>query len=229
MIFQEPMTSLNPVLTIGQQVMESVRHHERANPATARERAVQMLTEVGIPDARRRLDAYPHHFSGGMRQRVMIAMALICNPVLLIADEPTTALDVTTQAQILDLMLDLKARRPGAAILLITHDLCVVAERCDRVIVMYGGLIQEVAPVQELFDTPLHPYTRGLIGSIAHAVKKGTRLPSIPGNVPSIFDFPGGCRFHPRCAQAVARCRSEATTLREVLPGHWVRCHEARP
>ncbi len=225
MIFQEPATSLNPVFTVGMQVAESARFHEGLSRAAALERAVEMLDRVGIPDARKRLADYPHQFSGGMRQRVMIAMALICRPALLIADEPTTALDVTIQAQILDLMKDLQSRREGASILLITHDLAVVAETCDRVIVMYGGLIQEIAPIEEIFDDPRHPYTRGLLSSIPRMRGKGRPLAAIPGNVPGIFDMPEGCRFHPRCPEAVDRCRTEAPSLREAGPGHGVRCH----
>jgi peptide/nickel transport system ATP-binding protein len=225
MIFQEPMTSLNPVFTIGMQVMESLLFHEDIDKAQAVERAVEVLTQVGIPDARKRLNDYPHQFSGGMRQRVMIAMALICRPALLIADEPTTALDVTIQAQILDLMKDLQAEREGAAILLITHDLAVVAETCDRVIVMYGGKIQEVAEITDLFDNPQHPYTQGLLNSIPHMQDKGKPLEAIPGNVPSIFDFPDGCRFNTRCPKVEDRCYTEEPELREVAPGHCVRCH----
>ena len=187
MIFQEPMTSLNPVFTIGMQVTEVILQHEEVSQEDANRRAVEILTEVGIPDAARRMTQYPHHLSGGMRQRVMIAMALVLNPDLLIADEPTTALDVTIQAQILDLMLQLKARRPGAAILLITHNLAVVAETCDRVAVMYGGKIQEVAPVTRLFENPLHPYTQGLLGSIPRVDgARAKRLNVIPGTVPGI-------------------------------------------
>src|SRR3954447_4728375 len=189
MIFQEPMTSLNPVFTIGMQVTEVILQHERVSQEEANRRAIDILTEVGIPDAARRMTQYPHHLSGGMRQRVMIAMALVLNPDLLIADEPTTALDVTIQAQILDLMLELKERRPGAAILLITHNLAVVAETCDRVAVMYGGKIQEVAPVARLFENPLHPYTQGLLGSIPSVDgPRARRLTVIPGTVPSILD-----------------------------------------
>ena len=227
MVFQEPMTSLNPVFPIGMQVAEAVRVNEGASRAEARERAVRILTEVGIPDAARRLDDYPHQFSGGMRQRVMIATALIRNPALLIADEPTTALDVTIQAQILDLMLDLQARRPESAILLITHDLAVVAGMCHRVIVMYAGRVQEVAHTRALFDAPLHPYTRGLLRSSPHAAVKGRRMEAIPGNVPAITNLPAGCRFHNRCALVVDRCRAEEPALRELRPGHWVRCHRA--
>ena len=225
MIFQEPTTSLNPVFTVGMQVAESVRFHEGLSKAAALERAVEMLDRVGIPDARKRLADYPHQFSGGMRQRVMIAMALICEPTLLIADEPTTALDVTIQAQILDLMRELQSRREGASILLITHDLAVVAETCDRVIVMYGGLIQEVATIEEIFDDPRHPYTRGLLNSIPRMHGRGSPLTAIPGNVPGIFDFPEGCRFNSRCAEVMDRCKTEVPALREVRPGHGVRCH----
>ncbi len=225
MIFQEPMTSLNPVFTIGMQVAEALRFHEDIPKDEAERRAAEVLTQVGIPDAARRLKDYPHQFSGGMRQRVMIAMALICKPALLIADEPTTALDVTIQAQILDLMKDLQSHRPGASILLITHDLAVIAETCDRVIVMYGGQIQEVAPITALFDDPRHPYTRGLLASIPHVQDKGQRLEAIPGNVPSIFDFPEGCRFNTRCSEVVDRCKTEVPDLHVVGDGHCVRCH----
>ncbi len=225
MIFQEPMTSLNPVFTIGRQVSESLIQHEGLSKKEALQRAVEVLSQVGIPDAARRLKHYPHQFSGGMRQRVMIAMALICQPALLIADEPTTALDVTIQAQILDLMQDLQKRREGASILLITHDLAVIAETCDRVIVMYGGKIQEVAPVEALFDDPQHPYTKGLLGSIPHAQDKGQPLEAIPGMVPSIFDYPPGCRFQSRCAHVMDRCRSEEPQLQTYRSGHQVRCH----
>jgi oligopeptide/dipeptide ABC transporter ATP-binding protein len=226
MIFQEPMTSLNPVFTVGMQVAETVQRHEGLARAAARARAAEMLTRVGIPDAERRLDDYPHQFSGGMRQRVMIAMALICDPSLLIADEPTTALDVTIQAQILDLIQDLQRER-GTAVMLITHDLAVVAETCQRVIVMYGGKIQEAAPVIELFDRPLHPYTRGLMASIPDRTERGQPLTAIPGNVPSIFEFPSGCRYRTRCPLAFDRCASEEPDLREIAPGHQVRCHLA--
>jgi peptide/nickel transport system ATP-binding protein len=225
MIFQEPMTSLNPVATIGKQVCESVILHEALNKAEAEERAVKVLTQVGIPDARKRLKDYPHQFSGGMRQRVMIAMALICQPKLLIADEPTTALDVTIQAQILDLMKNIQTERPGSSTILITHDLSVIAETCDRVIVMYGGLIQEMATTSDLFRDPKHPYTRGLMGSIPHEEDRGKPLYAIPGNVPSIMDFPKGCRFCTRCDVVMERCETEEPELREVSPGRFVRCH----
>ena len=225
MIFQEPMTSLNPVFTIGRQVSESLIHHEGLSKKEALARAVEVLDQVGIPDPAKRLKHYPHQFSGGMRQRVMIAMALICGPKLLIADEPTTALDVTIQAQILDLMKDLQKTREGASILLITHDLAVIAETCDRVIVMYGGKIQEVAPVMELFDNPQHPYTKGLLGSIPHAQDKGKPLEAIPGMVPSIFEYPAGCRFQSRCTKVMDRCKTEEPKLQKIGEGHEVRCH----
>jgi oligopeptide/dipeptide ABC transporter ATP-binding protein len=226
MIFQEPMTSLNPVFTIGMQLMEVVQQHERVSDTEARHRATEILTEVGIPDAARRLTQYPHHLSGGMRQRVMIAMALVLNPDLLIADEPTTALDVTIQAQILDLMLQLKERRPGAAILLITHNLAVVAETCDRVAVMYGGKIQEVAPVTRLFENPLHPYTQGLLGSIPRVEgARAERLTVIPGTVPSILDMPVGCKFVTRCPRRFEPCPDIEPALVEWEPEHFVRCH----
>lgn len=231
MIFQEPMTSLNPVYTIGMQLMETVMAHEQVNEDEARDRAIEMLRAVGIPDPARRLKEYPHQFSGGMRQRVMIAMALICNPALLIADEPTTALDVTIQAQILDLMLQLKEKRKEAAILLITHDLAVVAETCNRVVVMYGGKIQEVADVNELFDNPLHPYTQGLLESIPlpERDRGKKRLKAIPGNVPSILELPVGCKFCTRCPVKIDICDTVEPELVEVRPGHFVRCHLVKP
>jgi len=226
MIFQEPMTSLNPVFTIGMQVTEVILQHEQVSQEEANRRAIDILTEVGIPDAARRMTQYPHHLSGGMRQRVMIAMALALNPDLLIADEPTTALDVTIQAQILDLMLQLKARRPGAAILLITHNLAVVAETCDRVAVMYGGKIQEVAPVTRLFENPLHPYTQGLLGSIPSVDgPRAKRLEVIPGTVPSILDMPAGCKFVTRCPRRFEPCADQEPPLLEMEPDHFVRCH----
>jgi peptide/nickel transport system ATP-binding protein len=229
MIFQEPMTSLNPVFTIGMQVMETVREHEGLSESAAFERAVAVLEQVGIPAARSRMKDYPHQFSGGMRQRVMIAMALICNPLVLIADEPTTALDVTIQAQILDLMLALKASRPEAALLLITHDLAVVAETCERVIVMYGGKVQEIGPATALFAAPGHPYTRGLMNSLPSLDRKGARLEPIPGIVPSILELPPGCKFATRCSEVFARCELEEPPLHQVGPGHFVRCHLAEP
>jgi peptide/nickel transport system ATP-binding protein len=228
MIFQEPMTSLNPVLTVGHQIAESVRIHTGANAAAARARAAEMLRLVKIPDPERRLDDYPHQFSGGMRQRVMIATALACNPTLLIADEPTTALDVTIQAQILDLMLELK-ERTGAAVILITHNLGIVAETCRRVIVMYAGRKIEEASTAELFDRPAHPYTRGLMASIPRlrAKNRRRRLAEIPGIVPSLREPIAGCAFAPRCAYAVERCRVETPELRAIGSGHVVACHEA--
>ncbi len=231
MIFQEPMTSLNPVYTIGMQLMETVLAHESVSEEEARDRAIEMLRAVGIPDPEKRLKDYPHQFSGGMRQRVMIAMALICNPALLIADEPTTALDVTIQAQILDLMLELKEKRKEAAILLITHDLAVVAETCDRVVVMYGGKVQEIAEIQELFTNPLHPYTQGLLESIPlpERQERKARLKAIPGNVPSILELPQGCKFCTRCQVKIDICDTVEPELVEVRPGHYVRCHLVKP
>src|SRR6202044_1531466 len=207
MIFQEPMTSLNPVLTGGKQIGETVRLHQGMNARDAETKAVEMLTLVGIPAPGRRVREYPHQLSGGMRQRVMIAMALACNPKLLIADEPTPALDVTIQAQILDLMRDLK-KRVGAAIMLITHDLGVVAEMADRVVVMYAGRKVEQGPVEELFANPGHPYTLGLLRSaIEPDGPRGAKLAAIAGAMPRPDELPTGCRFHPRCPSATERCR----------------------
>jgi oligopeptide transport system ATP-binding protein len=226
MVFQEPMTSLNPVFTIGMQVMEVILAHERCTRKQAHDRAVEMLTLVGISEAAARMKEYPHHFSGGMRQRVMIAIALALHPELLIADEPTTALDVTIQAQILDLMLEMKARREASAILLITHNLAVVAETCDRVAVMYGGKIQELAPVRELFKNPMHPYTRGLLGSLPRVDGgKAERLTTIPGSVPDIVNLPIGCKFTTRCPNRFEPCPDTEPALVERTPGHFVRCH----
>ncbi len=230
MIFQEPMTSLNPVFTIGMQLVEAVLAHERLSKKEAFDRSVAMLELVGIPDPPSRMNDYPHQFSGGMRQRVMIAIALACNPSILIADEPTTALDVTIQAQILELMLQIKDQRQDAAILLITHNLSVVAETCHRVIVMYGGKIQEVAPVRDLFRNPQHPYTRGLLASLpAIDGQKQRRLSAIPGNVPGILDLPAGCKFETRCSERMERCALIEPGLVETSPGHWVRCHLVNP
>jgi len=234
MIFQEPMTSLNPVLTIGRQIGEAVRLHEGASASQAEARAVEMLTLVGIPAPARRVREYPHQLSGGMRQRVMIAMALACNPKLLIADEPTTALDVTIQAQILDLMRDLQARL-GSAILLITHDLGVVAETAQRVVVMYAGRKVEEASVAELFANPQHPYTRGLLGAVPRlgsasetGVKAGrSRLAEIPGLVPSLRQRIVGCAFAGRCQSATELCRAVAPAVAEKRPGHYAACHYA--
>jgi peptide/nickel transport system ATP-binding protein len=227
MIFQEPMTSLNPVLSIGHQIAEAVRIHKGASAAAARARAREMLELVKIPDAGRRLDDYPHQLSGGMRQRVMIAMALACDPKMLIADEPTTALDVTIQAQVLKLMLELKAKT-GAAIILITHDLGIVAETCQRVVVMYAGRKVEEAPVRQLFARPAHPYTRGLIASIARgkAGARARRLQEIPGMVPSLREPIHGCAFAPRCPFAIDACRLQQPALTPVVgePEHQAAC-----
>ena len=227
MIFQEPMTSLNPLLRVGEQIAEALRIHTGAAPREARAKAAEMLRLVRIPDAERRLDDFPHQFSGGMRQRVMIAMALACDPRLLIADEPTTALDVTIQAQILKLLIELKSRT-GAAVIMITHDLGVVAETCQRVIVMYAGRKIEEAPVGELFDRPAHPYTRGLMAATPRRGLGGTRrLAEIPGLVPSLREPISGCAFAPRCPLADERCRREAPAFAEIQPGHGVACFAA--
>jgi peptide/nickel transport system ATP-binding protein len=225
-IFQEPMTSLNPVYTIGEQIAESVRLHEGLSRAEAMNRAVEMLKLVRIPTPERRIKDYPHQFSGGMRQRVMIAIALACNPKLLIADEPTTALDVTIQAQILDLMQELKDRL-GMAVMLITHAMGVVAEVAQRVVVMYAGKVVEEATVEQLFANPRHPYTQGLIRSIPRidtaAIHK-VRLEAIPGSVPKLINPAEGCRFAGRCKFAKAECRTATPPLREISPGHKVAC-----
>jgi oligopeptide/dipeptide ABC transporter ATP-binding protein len=226
MIFQEPMTSLNPVFTIGFQLMEVYLQHEDISRKDAFDRCVEMLRLVGIEDGATRMKQYPHQFSGGQRQRIMIAMALALNPGLLIADEPTTALDVTIQAQILDLMMEMKERLKESAILLITHNLAVVAETCDRVAVMYGGKIQELAPVKELFKNPMHPYTRGLLGSLPRVDgAKAERLTTIPGSVPDILDLPVGCKFTTRCPDRFEPCPDIEPELVERAPGHFVRCH----
>ena len=229
-IFQEPMTSLNPVLTVGRQIGETLRLHQGLSRAQAEERAVEMLTLVGIPEPKRRVREYPHQLSGGMRQRVMIAIALACSPKLLIADEPTTALDVTIQAQILDLMRDLK-RRVGAAIMLITHDLGVVAEVADRVVVMYAGRKVEEASVADLFRAPRHPYTRGLMGAVPRlgAAERGEtgRLAEIPGMVPSLKQRIEGCVFAGRCPQVAEICRTKAPALERKGPAHLAACHFA--
>jgi peptide/nickel transport system ATP-binding protein len=207
MIFQEPMTSLNPAYTVGDQIAETMRRHLGLSRKDARKRAVDMLTRVHIPNAARRTKSYPHEFSGGMRQRVMIAMALCCEPTLLIADEPTTALDVTVQAQVLELIKEIQ-QDMGMAILFITHDLGVVADVCDRVVVMYAGQVVEQAPAEEVFHRPSHPYTDGLLRSMPAMAARTGKLHSIAGHPPMVGAFPSGCRFHPRCTFAIDECRS---------------------
>ena len=225
MIFQEPMTSLNPVYTCGEQIMETLVLHERIDRRAARVRAMEMLRLVGIPAAEQRVDEYPHQMSGGMRQRVMIAMALACRPAILIADEPTTALDVTIQAQILELLKRLQ-RELSMAVILITHDLGVVAETADRVAVMYAGQVVEYCDLRTAFRQPLHPYTAGLQASLPKLGVAQDRLRVIPGNVPNPARFPQGCRFHPRCPVAQERCLRDPV-LRELTPGHMTRCWRA--
>jgi oligopeptide/dipeptide ABC transporter ATP-binding protein len=248
MIFQEPMTSLNPVYTIGDQIAEAVMLHQKVNQKQAYEIAEQSMRDVGIADPGRRLHEYPHQMSGGMRQRVMIAMALSCKPKLLIADEPTTALDVTIQAQILELLRKLQ-KETGMAMLLITHDLGVVAENADVVAVMYASRIIEYAKVEDLYDRPMHPYTAGLLRSVPKLGHESERLVTIPGTVPNPARFPGGCKFHPRCPKSreaaaaapasetveistidekfrvLRKCAEQEPALREVAPQHWASCH----
>ncbi len=232
MIFQEPMTSLNPVMTVGRQIAETVALHQHLPRRAAFDHAIEMLTLVKIPEPRRRAGEYPHQLSGGMRQRVMIAIAMACTPTLLIADEPTTALDVTIQAQILDLMLEMKGRT-GAAVMLITHDLGVIAETAQRVVVMYAGRKVEEAPVKALFARPRHPYTRGLMTSIPRLNElpeesdRPRRLTEIPGVVPSLIDTPEGCTFAPRCVHASEQCRVAYPPEVEAAPGHFVACWNA--
>src|SRR6478609_2820027 len=234
MIFQEPMTSLNPVMTIGKQISEALILHRNMDKKAAWKRSVEMLDLVKIPAAEQRAREYPHQLSGGMRQRAMIAMALACNPKVLIADEPTTALDVTIQAQILDLILDLQ-KKLGTAVILITHDLGVVAETAQRVIVMYAGRKVEEAPVEELFARPQHPYTHGLMASIprlplmrGEEAETVDRLQEIPGTVPALINLPDGCVFAPRCPHAEARCRAAYPPYEEKRPGHWAACWRSR-
>jgi peptide/nickel transport system ATP-binding protein len=226
MIFQEPMTSLNPAFTIGDQIGETIRRHRGLGKREARAETIEMLRRVRIPAPERRVDDYPHKLSGGMRQRAMIAMALACGPKLLIADEPTTALDVTIQAQILDLLRQLRDET-GTAIMLITHDLGVVAELAQEVIVLYAGKVMERAPVAALYEAPQHPYTIGLLASIPRLEGEVRRLASIEGAVPSPVALPQGCRFHPRCPFAIERCRSEEPPLAEIAPRQAVACWRA--
>lgn len=228
MIFQEPMTSLNPVFRVGKQIGDVLRLHRGLDKEAARAASIALLDEVGIPAPDERIDDYPHQLSGGMRQRIMIAMALACDPKLLIADEPTTALDVTVQAQILELMKRLQRER-DMAILLITHDLGVVAEIADRVAVMYAGKIAESASAERLFANPTHPYTLGLFKSIPTLMGHGERLHTIKGTVPPATRFPEGCRFHPRCPEAVDRCSTECPALIEISDGHGAACWMREP
>jgi peptide/nickel transport system ATP-binding protein len=235
MIFQEPMTSLNPVMTIGRQIGEVLRLHQKLSHAETETKVVDLLNLVRIPEARQRLDEYPHQLSGGMRQRAMIAMALACNPKLLIADEPTTALDVTVQAQILELIVDLQ-QKLGTAVILITHDLGLVAQTAQRVIVMYAGRKVEEADVGDLFDQPLHQYTRGLLASIPRLNlmrggidDRGERLQEIPGIVPPLYQLPEGCAFAPRCPRADDKCRAAYPSYEERSRGHWAACWHPGP
>jgi peptide/nickel transport system ATP-binding protein len=223
MILQEPMTALNPVLTIGEQIVETIVQHEGVSRAQARTRAVDALHRVGIPAAQRRLDEYPHQFSGGMRQRAMIAIALACRPKLLLADEPTTALDVTVQDQIIRLIQDLQ-REMGMSVIWVTHDLGVVAQLCDRVAVMYAGQIVEMASVIDLYETSRHPYTRGLMESVPSGAARGRGLIPIPGQPPDLLDLPPGCAFTPRCRHATERCAESEIPLRPVKSGHTSAC-----
>ena len=227
MIFQQPSSCLNPVFRVGDQILEVLDVHQQLGKEVGRRRAVELLRTVGIPEPERRLEAYPHELSGGMAQRVMIAMALACVPELLIADEPTTALDVTIQAQILDLLRSLR-ERTGTSIILITHDLGIVAEMCERVAVMYAGRIVEETDVQTLFASPLHPYTTGLIGSVPVLGQIRDKLHVIPGSVPNLIDLPPGCKFAPRCKARIEheleKCTEQEPELKQVAPNHWVRC-----
>ena len=221
-IFQEPMTSLNPVIQVGKQVREAILLHEKVSKEEAKQRVIEIFRQVGIPEPERRYNAYPHQLSGGLRQRVMIGMAMVCNPDLLIADEPTTALDVTIEAQILHLMRQLQKDK-GTSIMMITHNLGVVAEICDQVYVMYAGKVVESAEVHELFQNPKHPYTQGLLG-VLPKMDSRQRLNSIDGMVPTLKDMPIGCRFAPRCPMATQKCREEQPALVDVTAGHQVRC-----
>ena len=226
MIFQEPMTSLNPVFTIGNQVSEAIILHQSVKKKEAMEKTVDVLRLVGIPRPEERIRQYPHHLSGGMRQRIMIAMAVSCNPTLLLADEPTTALDVTIQAQILDLLLDLK-KRLNMALMLVSHDLGVIAEMADRIAVMYAGTIMEYTASEKIFDRSRNPYTRGLLRSLPYHQKRRSRFEVIPGRIPDPLDLPRGCPFHPRCDLVIGICRETKPLLEEVVPGHWSKCHRS--
>ncbi|WP_373084628.1 ABC transporter ATP-binding protein [Sneathiella sp.] len=234
MIFQEPMTALNPVMTVGEQMIESIRIHQKLSKHDARKRALEMLRTVKIPAPEQRIDTYPHELSGGMRQRIMIAMALSCDPKILIADEPTTALDVTIQAQIMDLLKEMQ-KLLGTAIIMITHDLGVIAEMADRVVVMYAGRIVEEAPVRDIYSNPLHPYTQGLMKAVpklGEAELPGqarSRLSTIPGTVPALTDLPSGCAFRPRCSAATSRCEVERPSLEQKAPGHLAACWNTGP
>ena len=231
MIFQDPMTYLNPVFTVGRQLVDAILAHQQGLPATrrldrraARDRAIDLLRRVHLPNPEIQLDAYPHQLSGGMRQRVLIAMALSGRPKLLVADEPTTALDVTIQAQILDLIAEL-VRDLGLTVLMISHDLGAVASVCRRIVVMYAGTIAEDAPAERLFEQPQHPYTRGLLAAIPHLSGPVRALAAIPGGIPNLLDPPSGCRFRARCPHAMPRCAAERPTMVDVAPGHRVACH----
>ena len=224
MIFQEPMTALNPVYTIGMQIVEAIRQHKNVSRTEARERAIELLKLVGIPAPEKRINDYPHQLSGGMRQRVVIAIALAGDPDILIADEPTTALDVTIQAQILQLIVEIK-EKTGMSVILITHDLGVIAQTCDRVLVMYGAEIVEEAEVHALFASPLHPYTRGLLQSIPRMDQNVEKLHVIEGMIPNPYDLPSGCRFCPRCERAREICQTQKPDLREIRSAHFAACH----
>ena len=226
MVMQDPMTSLNPLKKIGKQIQESIEHHQGLHGEAAKKAAIEMLAKVGIPDPERRYEQYPHEFSGGMRQRVVIAIAAACRPQILICDEPTTALDVTIQAQILQLLRELKDEY-GMAMVLVTHNLGVAAQICDRIAVMYGGHIMELGPTRELFAHPQNPYTRGLLASLPVNKRKGEPLSAIPGTPPNLGEMPVGCPFAPRCARAQDVCFSQPPAEREVGPGHTCRCHFA--